>query len=161
MNLVITEEEIREQRAMDAHRARHLFFAQLVNAAHQIKYEISDGESFVFDFCRLARPQLHKLGIQTGQAWNDQVLLALARAGGPIHFTMGSGPDPARLTKSLIKAVAEECRRRGDRWQEGEQELERREALKGIHGIVWQLRDRGFLAMPPELRIKDTLPRFP
>lgn len=161
MNLAITEEEIRTQSVMDEHRARHLFFVHIVNAAHQIKYEISDSESFVFDFCRLVRPQLHRLGIQTGQAWNDQVLLALARAGGPLHFTMGSGPDPARLTKSLIKAVAEECRCRGDRWQEGEQELERREALKGIHNVVWRLRDRGFLAMPPELRVKDPSPRFP
>lgn len=161
MTFEITEEEIHAMVVEDDRTARRLLFTHLVNAAHEIKYEISDGESFVYHFCHLVRPQLHKLGIQTGKAGNDQVLLALARAGGHLHYTKGSGPDPARLTRSLIVAVCNECLRRGGRWTEGEAEFERRKALKGLHGFVWALRDRGLLQMNPERYVRDPEPRFP
>lgn len=161
MSVEITEIEIQAQAAADEHRARCILFAHLVDTAHQIRYEIADGDSFVHDFCHLVRPQLHSLGINTGKAWNDQVLLALARAGGQLHYTKASGPDPARLTRSLVAAVCNECRRRGDQWVAGEDELERRRALRGIHSLVWALRDRGVLQMTPERFVNDPNPRFP
>jgi len=95
-------------------------------------------------------PLLLAMGLRPGQTDLDLVVLSLVEAAGPDPLPVVGGPLPVDcISSSLLAAAAQERRRRGAFWGEAEAELARRRRLKGLHGLIWRLRDCGILRMPP------------
>lgn len=129
----------------------------LAKASLELYDLIDHSSSGALQFGDAARAALQSAGVRCGSTDRLQMLKALAWVGGSWYHK----PDPGRLSSDLLFVVCHECKRLGRPWAEGRAELERRVTLKGLHRLVWRLRDLGLVSMDLRQRVGDRKPMFP
>jgi hypothetical protein len=130
--------------------------AQLAKTAHSIEAQAEEltrcqaGHAFESALRRLDFPTRPPFWWLCVGSWptSTEFLGALARVDGGGHFH--ASPRPPRYRTPLLRAFVEACEANSRQWQEGSDELRRRQELGSLQGFLWKLRDFGLWPLPKD-----------